>query len=370
MKLRDLTYETSQYSTFTIYEPKERLIFRLPYYPDRITHHAIMNIMEPIWTNIFIKQTYSCIKDRGIHNVAYDLKKVLNMYPEQTKYCLKMDIRKFYPSIDHNILYNDILTKKIKDKKLLTLLKEIIYSADGVPIGNYLSQFFANLYLTYFDHWVKEELKCKFYFRYTDDIVILSDNKDYLHNVLVSIKTYLKEVLKLKLKPNYQIFPVVSRGIDFVGYKFFHTHTLIRKSIKIRLFRLIAKYKKKKISRTELKRRIQAYLGWLKYCDSKNLLRKVQKLTGLRCTNWNGKETNISRFYNKYIHIVEVINFSKCFRVDFVYKNKSYYFKSKDKRLFYSLLRCTFPVNFKIRPNVRTKKSKHECSTRENSTVG
>lgn len=174
----------------------------------------------------------------------------------------------------------------------------------------------------------------------------------------------------MKLKPNYQIFPVVSRGIDFVGYKFFHTHTLIRKSIKIRLFRLIAKYKKKKISRTELKRRIQAYLGWLKYCDSKNLLRKVQKLTGLRCTNWNGKETNISRFYNKYIHIVEVINFSKCFRVDFVYKNKSYYFKSKDKRLFYSLLRCTFPVNFKIRPNVRTKKSKHECSTRENSTVG
>ena len=370
LKLRDLTYETSQYSTFTIYEPKERLIFRLPYYPDRITHHAIMNIMEPIWTNIFIKQTYSCIKDRGIHNVAYDLKKVLNMYPEQTKYCLKMDIRKLYPSIDHNILYNDILTKKIKDKKLLTLLKEIIYSADGVPIGNYLSQFFANLYLTYFDHWVKEELKCKFYFRYADDIVILSDNKDYLHNVLVSIKTYLKEVLKLKLKPNYQIFPVVSRGIDFVGYKFFHTHTLIRKSIKIRLFRLIAKYKKKKISRTELKRRIQAYLDWLKYCDSKNLLRKVQKLTGLRCTNWNGKETNISRFYNKYIHIVEVINFSKCFRVDFVYKNKSYYFKSKDKRLFYSLLRCTFPVNFKIRPNVRTKKSKHECSTRENSTVG
>lgn len=202
-QLRDLVYETSEYSTFKIYEPKERLIFRLPYYPDRITHHAIMNVMEPIWTKIFIKQTYSCIKDRGIHNVAYDLKKVLNMYPEQTKYCLKMDIRKFYPSIDHNILYNDILTKKIKDKKLLTLLKEIIYSADGVPIGNYLSQFFANLYLTYFDHWVKEELKCKFYFRYADDIVILSDNKDYLHNVLVSIKTYLKEVLKLKLKPNY-----------------------------------------------------------------------------------------------------------------------------------------------------------------------
>lgn len=236
--LRNLTYKTSKYSTFKIYEPKERLIFRLPYYPDRITHHVIMNIMEPIWVNIFIKHTYSCIKDRGIHDVAKDLKYVLQKYPEETKYCLKVDVRKFYPSIDHDILY-EILQKKIKDKKLLTLLKEIIYSADGVPIGNYLSQFFANLYLAYFDHWVKEELKCKFYFRYADDIVILSDSKEFLRSVLLSMKLYLRNVLKLELKQNYQIFPVDSRGIDFVGYRFFHTHVLLRKSIKVRLFRLI-----------------------------------------------------------------------------------------------------------------------------------
>lgn len=114
-----------------------------------------------------------------------------------------MDIRKFYPSITHDILYEK---KKIKDKKLLSLLKEIIYSAKGVPIGNYLSQFFANLYLTYFDHWIKEELKCKYYFRYADDIVILGNDKNYLRNVLVSIKLYLKQVLNLELKPNYQIF--------------------------------------------------------------------------------------------------------------------------------------------------------------------
>ena len=98
-QLRDLVYETSEYSTFKIYEPKEGLIFRLPYYPDRITHHAIMNVMEPIWTKIFIKQTYSCIKDRGIHNVAYDLKAALVKYPNETLYCLKMDVKKFYPSI-------------------------------------------------------------------------------------------------------------------------------------------------------------------------------------------------------------------------------------------------------------------------------
>ena len=126
-----------------------------------------------------------------------------------------MDIRKFYPS--HDILY-EMLQKKIKDKKLLSLLKEIIYSAKGVPIGNYLSQFFANLYLTYFDHWIKEELKCKYYFRYADDIVILGNDKNYLRNVLVSIKLYLKQVLNLELKPNYQIFPVEEQILQVTNF--------------------------------------------------------------------------------------------------------------------------------------------------------
>ena len=211
-------------------------------------------------------------------------------------------------------------------------MKEIIYSAKGVPIGNYLSQFFANLYLTYFDHWVKEELKCKYYFRYADDIVILGNDKNYLRNVLVSIKLYLKQVLNLELKPNYQIFPVESRGIDFVGYKFYHTHVLLRKSIKMR-----------------------SYFGWMKFCNSKNLLRKVEELTGLKFSNWNGKEVNISKFYNKYIHIVEVVDYDNHFRVHFMYNNKPYYFKSKNRRLHYSLLRYKFPINFKITPYVRAE---------------
>lgn len=293
-QLKDLVYE---YSTFKIYEPKERLIFRLPYYPDRITHHAIMNVMEPIWTKIFIKQTYSCIKNGGIHNVAHDLKTALIEHPEETTYCLKMDVRKFYPSVNHDILC-DIIKKKIKDKYLLTLLIGIIYSADGVPIGNYLSQFFANLYLAYFDHWVKE-------------------------------------VLNLRLKSNYQIFPVDDRGVDFVGYRFYHTHVLLRKSIKIRLFKLIRRYQSGKIDKQELRRRMQSYFGWLKFCNSKNLLRKIQRDTGLRFSNWDGKKSNISRFYNKYIHIVDIVSYSKCFRVNFVYNNKSYYFESRN--LFYSL---------------------------------
>ena len=308
--LENLTYKTSSYSTFTIYEPKERLIFRLPYYPDRITHHAIMNVMEPIWTKIFVKGTYSCIKNRGIIKVLKDLKKDLFDYRNDTTYCLKMDIRKFYPSINHDILY-EIIQKKLKDPELLTLLKEIINSADGVPIGNYLSQFFANLYLAYFDHWVKEELKCKFYYRYADDVVILDGDKNHLRNILLAIKIYLKYVLKLELKPNYQIFPVDDRGIDFVGYKFYHSHILLRKSIKKKLFKLIKRYKDKKIGKEELKRRMQSYFGWLKYCNSKHLLQKIQRQTRIRFSNWNGEKTKISKFYNKYIRVIDVVRYSK-----------------------------------------------------------
>lgn len=319
-----------------------------------------MNIMEPIWVNIFIRQTYSSIRNRGIHLVEYDLKKALTKNPDRTKYCLKMNIKKFYPSINHDILF-EIIQKKIKDKKLLQLLKEIIYSAKGVPIGNYLSQFFANLYLTYFDHWVKEELKCKYYFRYADDIVILGDDKNYLRNVLLSIKLYLRQVLNLELKQNYQIFPVEDRGIDFVGYKFYHTHVLLRKSIKVRLFKLINKYKQNKINQQELNQRMRSYFGWLKFCNSKNLLKKIEKLTGLKFSNWNGQGVNISKFYNKYIHVVEIVSYNKSFRVHFIYNNKSYYFQSNSRRLFYQLLKYEFPINFKVTPYDRAKKntSKH-----------
>ena len=354
--LENLTYKTSSYSTFTIYEPKERLIFRLPYYPDRITHHAIMNVMEPIWTKIFVKGTYSCIKNRGIIKVLKDLKKDLSDYRNDTTYCLKMDIIKFYPSINHDILY-EIIQKKLKDPELLTLLKEIINSADGVPIGNYLSQFFANLYLAYFDHWVKEELKCKFYYRYADDVVILDGDKNYLRNILLAIKIYLKYVLKLELKPNYQIFPVDDRGVDFVGYKFYHSHILLRKSIKKKLFKLIKRYKDKKIGKEELKRRMQSYFGWLKYCNSKHLLQKIQRQTRIRFSNWNGEKTKISKFYNKYIRVIDVVRYSKFNRIHFTYNNKSYYFNSKDNRLLYSLSRYNLPVNFKIVPYERTKKN-------------
>lgn len=147
------------------------------------------------------------------------------------------------------------------------MLDEIIDSADGLPIGNYLSQYFANYYLTYFDHWIKEDKQIKYYFRYADDIVILSQSKEHLHHVLSEIRMYLNDNLKLQIKNNYQIFPVKARGIDFVGYVFYHSHTLLRKSIKKRFAKAISK---KKNNQT-----IAAYNGWTKHCNAKHLLKKL-----------------------------------------------------------------------------------------------
>lgn len=263
--LQNKTYQTSPYTTFKVYEPKERDVYRLPYFPDRIAHHAIMNILEPIFVKCFTADTYSCIKGRGIHAAANGVKRALNDV-ENSTYCLKLDIKKFYPNIDHDIL-KALLRRKFKDNDLLWLLDEIIDSAEGVPIGNYLSQYFANFYLTYFDHWLKEIKQVKYYFRYADDIVILSSNKKQLHALLYKIKAYLSEELKLVVKENYQVFPVKARGIDFVGYKFYHTHTLLRKSIKKRFARML--------KRNPNKASIASYQGWTNHCNSINLKRKL-----------------------------------------------------------------------------------------------
>jgi RNA-directed DNA polymerase len=259
------TYITSEYTTFTIYEPKERLIFRLPYYPDRITHHAIMNVLEPIFVSTFTANTFSCIKKRGIHATANSLKHALTD-ATGTQYCLKLDIKKFYPSIDHKIL-KQLLRRKFKDNDLFWLLDGIIDSAEGLPIGNYLSQYLANFYLTYFDHWLKEAMQVKHYFRYADDMVILADNKPYLHELLSEIKEYLNANLNLAIKKDYQVFPVDERGIDFVGYVFRHTHVRMRKGIKQNFARAVAKNKGPQS--------IASYIGWAKHCNSKHLLKKI-----------------------------------------------------------------------------------------------
>jgi retron-type reverse transcriptase len=286
------TYTTSKYKTSVVMEPKERLVHKLPFYPDRIVHHAIMNVLEPVFTNLFTADTYSCIKGRGIHGLANNLRKALDQDRPGTEYCLKLDIRKFYASIDHDIL-KQLLRRKFKDNDLLWLLDDIIDSADGVPIGNYLSQYFANFYLTYFDHWIKEVKGVKYYFRYADDIVICSDNKVFLHNLLTDIKEYLSTELKLDVKGNHQVFPVSVRGIDVVGYRFFHTHTLLRKSIKKNFAR--------KVARNGSHSTISAYYGWTKHADCKHLFKTLltyEQLSRFRDRKQTGK---IRRRKNKHL---------------------------------------------------------------------
>lgn len=298
-QLKNGTFKTSPYHVFVINEPKERLIYRLPYYPDRILHHAIMNVLEPIWVSVFTKDTYACIKNRGILACAKSVRRALREDPVGTKYCLKIDIKKFYPSINHNVL-KGIIRRKIKDTRLLALLDEIIDSTNnpvvvdkkqtseipqsmlmkhgtGVPIGNYLSQYFANLQLAYFDHWVKEQKRVIHYQRYADDMVFFAPDKATLHALLPEIRAYLK-TLELELKKNYQIFPVDARGVDFVGYVFFHSHTRLRKSIKQNLCRRVAKLNKRKtpLPKAEYKQRICSWWGWMKYCNSINLFNKIK----------------------------------------------------------------------------------------------
>lgn len=263
--LVDKKFKTSEYSTFPVYEPKERLVYSLPFFPDRILHHAIMLQLDPILNPTFTSDTYSCIKGRGIHKAIEAVKKsMINV--NDTFYCLQMDITKFYPSTDHDILKGK-LRRKIKDNDVLNLLDEIIDSAEGLPIGNLLSQSFSTFYLTYFDHWIKETLKVKDYFRYADDMIIFASNKPQLHAYLAAIRKYLKIHLKLDLKGNYQVFPVHSRGVNFLGYIRYHTHTRLRKPIKKGYAKAVI-FGKSKAS-------IASYRGWAKHANTINLTNKL-----------------------------------------------------------------------------------------------
>lgn len=291
-KIQDLllnkTFRNSKYTTFMKLDSmKEREIFKLPYFPDRIIHHCIVQVLEPIWMETLIADTYSSLKGRGIHKGVKRIKAALKDR-ENTTYCLKMDVRKFYPSIDHDIL-KSVLQHKIKDPDVMWILNEIIDSTDGVPIGNYLSQHFGNLYLSGFDHWMKETQGCKYYFRYCDDVVILHESKEHLADLLPKISEFLEIILKLQLKSNWQIFPVDVRGIDFLGYRFYHTHTTLRKSTAKKFKQTITQVKSSKPKTIGMVNSIMSYNGWMKYADCHNLKSclidtRIRNIVDVLCT--------------------------------------------------------------------------------------
>lgn len=271
------TYKTSGYRQKKIYEPKERTIYILPFYPDRIVHHAIMNILEPIWDKLFISHSYACRKNKGQHKGSIKCME----YVRKNRFCLKCDISKFYPSINHEILKR-IIRKKIKCKRTIKLLDEIIDSIDSptnVPIGNYFSQWFGNLYLNELDMFLKHDCKIKYYLRYCDDFLLFSNDKQFLKDMSVKIEEFVTTKLKLKLSKCNILS--TSQGVDFLGYRHFSAgYILVRKSTAKRMKKNIKalKYKLavKKISKESALSTVASVEGWLKWANAYNLKKSLQ----------------------------------------------------------------------------------------------
>lgn len=271
------SYVVSEYEIKTISDKgKERELMKLPYFPDRIIQWAVMLQIEHVFNQVFTDFTCASMPGRGIHRASHFLSKYMEDV-QGTQFCLKIDVRKFYPSIDREVL-KKLLQRKFKDWDLLELLYKLIDSVPGekgVPIGSYLSQYLANFYLAYFDHWLKEEQKVKYVIRYMDDIVVLSDSKEFLHELKNRMDVYLREELHLVIKDNWQVFPTRIRGIDFVGYRHFYGYKLLRKTTCKRFKKNMRAIRKKSEAGKPLNYTdycsVNSYKGWLKWCDSYRL---------------------------------------------------------------------------------------------------
>lgn len=301
------TYSPGRYREFTIYERKQRKISAAPY-RDRVVHHALCNIIEPIFAKTFISDSYACRKGRGTH-------KAVDRFTEfcrKNNYVLKMDIKKYFPSIDHEILFKKI-QRKIKCKDTLWLTRTIIDGSNpqqsvydyfpgddlfdpfrrkkGIPIGNLTSQFFANIYLNDLDHYIKEKLKCKFYIRYVDDLVVFDNEKIRLWQVKDQIKKFLlKDRLKVHIAKTF-VAPVAI-GIDYLGYKVFPTHRRMRKDTSMRFICNLQKmkrfYRLGLIGWDKINASVQSWLGHAKHADTYGLRRSIFR----RVTFTRGREFN------------------------------------------------------------------------------
>ncbi len=308
-ELRTKTYRHSHYTSFYITDPKLRHIHKAEV-RDRVVHHAIFRVLYPIFDHGFIFDSYSCRINKGVHmavdRLEYFIKKVSKNYSSPC-FVLKCDIKKFFDSVDHQILF-EIIKRKISDPELLRLLNKIISSypveaiiqlnlfgaesrgrerairptaeyIHGIPIGNLTSQLFANIYMNEFDQFVKHKLKVKYYCRYTDDFVIVSDNTEYLQKLLPAIQEFLENNLKLKLHPNKVSIRKVRRGIDFLGYVILPHRRQLRTKTKKRIFkklkRRVTEFKSGLIDDTTLKQSLNSFLGVLSHADTYELKQKL-----------------------------------------------------------------------------------------------
>lgn len=265
--LEDGTYKTSQYRHFERKERgKVRKIAALPFFPDRLVHWAVTLTTKDIFVRSFISQTYAAIPGRGTHKALTDLKRALR--DPKAIYCAKFDVHHFFESIDKDIMMEKV-ERRIKDRTVLDLYREIIFGYDGpgLPIGNLTSQYLANLYLSDIDHFFKEECHALYYFRYMDDIVILGWSAQWLHRAKKVLERKLQEI-GLHLNRRWQIFPIAERGVDFVGYRSWSDHTLLRNGTKRRM-----KGRMHRIDNTvgkldaSARSCVASYHGILQWCD-------------------------------------------------------------------------------------------------------
>jgi len=261
---------------------KEREIFKLDYFPHRIIQWALMLQIQDIMLKSFIDNTFASIPNRGIHLALDKLDGALKN-KEETIYCLKLDVKKFYPSINQSIAKQQ-LRRKFKDADLLWLTDMLIDSMSGgkgIAIGSLFSQWLGNSYLSPLDHWIKEEKRVKYYFRYMDDIVILYHDKEYLRQMFKEIEAYMIEQLDLTVKENWQIFPTRTRGIDFVGYRHFGDYILLRKStskkLKNKMNKLLKRCQKGILMTYSEWCSVNSYKGWTVWCNGFNLTEKYIK---------------------------------------------------------------------------------------------
>jgi retron-type reverse transcriptase len=264
-------FRTSPYHEKIVYEPKKRTIYVLPFNPDRIVQHALMNVVVPIWEKLFIRDSYACISGRGIHIGS---RRTME-FVRRNRYVLKCDISKFYPSIDQEILMS-IVERKIKCRDTLWLIDEIAHSFPGgknVPIGNYTSQWFGNLYLNDLDQYIKSTLMVKDYIRYCDDFCLFHNDKSVLREAAMRIRDFIGEKLLLKFS-KCDLFPV-SQGVDFLGYRHFDNYILLRKStakrVRKRLERLPKLYARGEITAEQYRSSVGSTWGWLKHANTHNL---------------------------------------------------------------------------------------------------
>ena len=298
------TYRHGPYRCFWICDPKLRRIHKATV-RDRVLHHAVFRILNLVFDPTFIPTSFSCRLGRGTHRGVMAVEKMLRGVSRNYThpgYVLKCDVKKFFDSVDHNILL-EILGRRIKDQEVMWLLKMIVEShpaitrereresknageiglpegRTGIPIGNLTSQLFANIYLNEFDQFVKHKLKVKNYARYTDDFVIISEDKNYLNNLLVPVRSFLWQKLKLELHPQKVEIRKLRHGIDFLGYVILPYHRILRSRTKRRMFRKLKQrfedYPKRIISKESFQASLLSYLGMLSHCQGYGLSEELE----------------------------------------------------------------------------------------------